>query len=46
MNASFSLAQQVKLAVLNHLLWVVHNPLNIVSNSVYVVGLFSAIETT
>lgn len=44
-NTSFSLSQQVQLAVLIYLFWFVHKPLYIVSSSVYVVGLFPVIET-
>lgn len=33
------------MAILIHLLWLTYKCLNIISNSAYVVGLFSAIET-
>lgn len=44
-NTSFSSAQTVELAVLINLLWLIHKPLNIVSASTDVVGLFLAINS-
>lgn len=38
----FSSPRQMKLAVLIHILWLIHKPLNIISDSVYVVGLLPA----
>jgi hypothetical protein len=46
-QTSYSSAQQVDLAVLIYLLQIISDkPLNIVSDSAYVVRLFPAIETT
>lgn len=39
------MAQQVEMAILIHLLWLIHKSLNTVSDSAYVAGLFSSIET-
>jgi hypothetical protein len=45
-QTNYSSAQQVELAVLIYLLHkITDKPLNIVSDSVYVVGLFSGVET-
>lgn len=38
-------AQQVELAVLIHLFWLIHSPLNIISDSAYVIGLSPAVNS-
>lgn len=45
LRSSFSSVQQVELTILIHLLQLFHKPLNIVSGSANVVGLFPAVET-
>lgn len=44
-NTCFSSSQQVELAVLILLLWLIHKPLTIISDSAYVVGLLPVIDS-